>query len=54
MTKNEAIERCDEFLNNEKRKRLIEKRLIRLENMIREDMERESEKKSLVDRFRDR
>lgn len=56
MTKNEALNKCNETIDNEKRRVIIEKRLLRLEKMILEDMERENEpkKKSLVERFRDR
>lgn len=56
MTKNEALDKCNETIDNEKRKQLLEKRLLRLEKMIQEDIENEkaAKKKSLVERFRDR
>lgn len=56
MIKNKALNKRNEMTDNDKRRAIIEKRLLRLEKMILEDIESENElkKKSLVKRFRDK
>lgn len=51
MKKKEFLEMCERIENNNKRQLLIEKRLSRLENMIREEAE-SRRKKSLVERYK--
>ena len=56
MIKNKELNKCNEMTDNDKRRVIIEKRLLRLEKMILEDIESENElkNKSLVKRFRHR